>query len=155
GMIDRYGYELPAALQEFRTALALKPDYATAHQWYGEALLALGNLREAQAEIERALKLDPASSVIKVSRGIVLLCARDYQGAHEQFRKVLEINPGFDRVHGDLAVVYALQGKYAEALAEVDKMREAPDARVQWYRAWVYALSGRRAESLELVRGLE
>src|SRR5262249_55061077 len=50
---------------------------------------------------------------------------------------------------------YALQGKYAEALAEVDKMREVPDFTLQWFRAWVYALSGRRAESLELARSLE
>src|SRR5262249_3690812 len=62
---------------------------------------------------------------------------------------------GFNPIHGNLAQLYALQGKYVEALAEVDKMREAPEVTLQWYRAWVYALSGRRVESLELVRGLE
>src|SRR5262249_6689238 len=145
----------PTALQEFRTALALKPSYPTAHQWYGESLLALGKLREAQAELDRALELDPASSIIKVARAYVLVYARDYQGALAQFKKVLETDPGFNRVHGDLAGLYALQGKYAEALAEVDKIPELPDGALQWWRAWVYALSGRRAESLELVRGLE
>src|SRR5262249_2290996 len=66
-----------------------------------------------------------------------------------------ESDPGFSSVHGNIAVVYARQGKYAEALAEYDKIREVPDVRVQWFRAWVYALSGRRGESLELVRSLE
>jgi len=155
GHIYDYNYERPAGLQEFRTALALKPGYATAHLWYGEALLALGKFREAQAEFDTALELDPASSIIKVSRGVGLVCARDYQGALAQYKKVLEVDPEFNRVHNDLAGLYILQGKYAEALAEMDKMREVPDVSVQGFRAWVYALSGRRVESLELVRGLE
>src|SRR5262249_45352212 len=80
---------------------------------------------------------------------------RDYQGALAQYRKVVEMDPEFNRVHVGIAGLYVLQGKYAEALAEVDKMRDVPDVSVQWWRAWIYALSGRRAESLELTRGLE
>jgi serine/threonine-protein kinase len=155
GNIYEYDYQFPAALQEFRTALALKPDYPTAHQWYGQSLQNLGRLREAQAELDRALELDPASSVIKVARASVLVSARDYEGALAQYKKVLEMDPDFNPVHANLASTYALQGKYAEALAEVDKMREAPDVWLHGFRAWVYALSGRRSESLELVRGLE
>jgi len=155
GSIYAYDYEFPAALQEYRTALALKPDYPTAHHWYGALLASLGKLREAQAELDRAIELDPASSIIKVSRAGVLVYARDYEGALAQFKKVLEMDPGFKPVHGSLAALYALQGKDAEALAEVDKMREVPDMGLQWFRAWIYALSGRRAESLELTRGLE
>jgi len=37
----------------------------------------------------------------------------------------------------------------------VDKIPQLSDVRLQWWHAWVYALSGRTAESLELVRGLE
>src|SRR5262249_32536923 len=132
----------------------LKPAYPTAHQWYGELLLARGKLRGGQAELDRAVELDPASSIIKVVRARVLICARDYEGALAQYKKVLEMDPEFN-VHAGLASLYALQGKYAEALAEVDKMREVRDVTLQWFRAWVYVLSGRREESLELARGLE
>ena len=150
-----HDYEWPAALQEFRTALALKPDYPTAHLWYGWTLVTLGKVREAQAELDRALELDPASSIIKVQRATILVCARDDQGALTQYKKVLEMDPGFDRAHSSLAGLYARQGKYAEALAEYGKIGEVKDVDVQWFRAWVYALSGRRGESLELVRSLE
>jgi len=155
GQIYAYDYEWPAALQEFRTALALKPDYATAHQFYGELLLQLGKLPEAQAELDRALQLDPASSIIKVSCANLLAIARDYEGALAQYKKVLEVDPGFVGVHYGLAGLYILQGKYAEALAEVDKTPELTDVGLQWWRAYIYARSGRRAESLELARGLE
>src|SRR5215813_9935413 len=111
-------YEWPAALQELRTALALKPGYPTAHLWYGNSLLFLGKLPEAQAELDRAMELDPASSIIKGARAYVLVCARDYQGALAQYKKVLEVDPEFNPVHRSLAQLYVLQGKYAEALAE-------------------------------------
>src|SRR5262249_5638522 len=111
GTIYEHDYEWPAALQEYRTALTLKPDYPTAHQWYGELLLALGKLREAQAELDRAMELDPASSIIKVVRAYTLVYARDYEGALAQFKKVLEMDPGFKPVHAHLATLYALQGK--------------------------------------------
>jgi tetratricopeptide (TPR) repeat protein len=155
GRIDAYDYEWPAALEEYRTALALKPDYATAHKWYGESLFAIGKLPEALAELDRAMELDPAASIIKVTRAFVLFCARDYQGALAQLKKVLEVDPGFTPVHGNLAGLYVLQGKYAEALAEMDKIPQLSDVGLQWWRAWIYGLSGRRAESLELTRGLE
>jgi tetratricopeptide (TPR) repeat protein len=155
GAIYARDYEMPAALQEYRTALALKPGYATAHQWYGQILLNLGKLPEAQAELDRALELDPASSMIRVARAAVLVRARDYEGALAQYKKVLEMDPEFNRVHGDIASLYLSQGKYAEALAEFDKMREVRDVDVQAFRARVYIRSGRRAEAVELVRGLE
>src|SRR5262244_203378 len=101
GNIYEYDYQFPAALQEYRTALALKPDYPTAHQWYGQSLQNLGRLREAQAELDRALELDPASSVIMVARANVLASARDYEGALAQCKKVLEMDPGFDPVYGN------------------------------------------------------
>jgi serine/threonine-protein kinase len=155
GMIYRYDYEWPAALQELRTGLALKPGYATAHQWYGQLLLQLGKFREAQAELDKAMELDPASSIIKAARAGVLVAARDYEGALAQYKKVLETDPEFTPVHGHLATLYALQGKYAEALAEVDKIPGISEVGLQYFRAWVYALSGRTAESLELARSLE
>src|SRR5262249_18172775 len=93
GNIHAYDYEWPTALQEFRTALALRPDYATGHQWYGQVLQSLGKVREAQAELDRAMELDPASSIIKVSRGLVLVSARDYEGAFAEYKKVLEVDP--------------------------------------------------------------
>jgi TolB-like protein len=49
---------------EFRKALQLDPDDATAHQWYSEDLPAVGRQREAVAETERAHQLDPLSPVI-------------------------------------------------------------------------------------------
>src|SRR5262249_38916388 len=65
GKIYEYNYEWLAALQKFRTALALKPGYPTAHLWYGNLLICLGKLRDAQVQLDTAMEPDPAPYVLK------------------------------------------------------------------------------------------
>lgn len=59
-----YDWDWAGAEAESRRAIELNPSYATAHQWYGDALLQMGRVVGAIAEEERALELDPLSLVI-------------------------------------------------------------------------------------------
>jgi len=59
-----YDWDWPGAEKEFQRALALNPNYAQAHQWYGHFLRAMGRQNSARAEIKRAHELDPLSLVI-------------------------------------------------------------------------------------------
>src|SRR5438105_6922451 len=102
GNLAAHEYDWPVAIREFRTAIELKPDYATAHQWYAEALASVGRLPEGRAEIDRALQLDPTSLIINDSSGLLIYFGREYERALAQFRKTLELDPGFDVVHGDI-----------------------------------------------------
>jgi tetratricopeptide (TPR) repeat protein len=43
----------------FDQAIALNPNYATAHQWHGNLLLALGHTEEALVSMQRARDLEP------------------------------------------------------------------------------------------------
>ena len=53
-----------------RKAIALQPEYATAHQWFGIHYLApMGRLEEAIAETRRARQLDPLSAVFNTFVG--------------------------------------------------------------------------------------
>jgi tetratricopeptide (TPR) repeat protein len=61
---DRAGAE-----QEYRTAIALDPSYATAHQWFGEFLEADGRYEEATEVLARAKELDPTSLAVNVALG--------------------------------------------------------------------------------------
>ncbi|WP_370480312.1 helix-turn-helix domain-containing protein [Tamlana flava] len=49
------------AEKAFKQAIALDPDYGTAHQYYAELLNALGRKKEAREQIDLALKLNPNS----------------------------------------------------------------------------------------------
>jgi tetratricopeptide (TPR) repeat protein len=61
----------------FRQALALNPNYPTAHQWYAEYLAAMGRSAEALDQIGQAQQLDPASMVVRAARAWILYHARD------------------------------------------------------------------------------
>src|SRR5205823_9793153 len=59
-----YDYDWPAAEAELRRAIALKPDYPSAHHWLALVLMYTGRLEEARVESERAQQLDPTSLII-------------------------------------------------------------------------------------------
>ena len=86
--------DLAGSLREYQRAIELKPNYATAHQWFGnDSLVSLGRFDEAIAEGKRAVELDPLSPIINADLGITLYLARRYDDAIEQLRKTLVIDP--------------------------------------------------------------
>lgn len=155
GLISLVDYDWTTAIHEFRAAIELKPDYATTHQWYAQALDDLGRVQEALAELERARELDPTSLIINQNLGTTEISARDYAAATAQLKKTLEMDPGFEVARLGLLWVYSLQGKYDDALAELDKLRLTPSTTVEALRAQIHALAGRRSEALRILRELE
>ncbi|MEO7144776.1 MAG: winged helix-turn-helix domain-containing protein, partial [Bryobacteraceae bacterium] len=62
GYVNMYfDWNFPAAEAEFRKSVELNPSLALAHDWYAILLLAMGRGSEAQAELDRAVRLDPFS----------------------------------------------------------------------------------------------
>ena len=153
GLIFSNEFDWPASLDHFRKATALRPNYASAHQWYGGALSSLGRAAEARREIELALRLDPTSRVIHANAGLFAMEARDYPRAERHYREALELAPDFESARAELAQLYAVQGKRDEALAEL--ARVSPLAENRYTYAVVHALAGRRAEAEREARDLE
>jgi tetratricopeptide (TPR) repeat protein len=56
-----------------RRAIALRPSFATAHQWLGNTLLASGDPAGGLVELERAAALDPRSLIIADNLAMALL----------------------------------------------------------------------------------
>src|SRR6185503_12300460 len=54
-----YEWAWQEADRAFQEAIAIKPGYATAHQWYAEYLISQERFDEAEAEARRALEMDP------------------------------------------------------------------------------------------------
>src|SRR4029077_14963259 len=88
--------DLTRSIPEYERAIALNPNYATAHQWYSRrALATIGRFDEAIAQGNRAIELDPFSPIINADVGATLIQARRYDEAITQLRKTLEIDPTF------------------------------------------------------------
>jgi TolB-like protein/Flp pilus assembly protein TadD len=115
-----YEWDWAEAARLFRKAIALEPDYATAHQWYGMHYLApTGRLEEAIAEVRHARQLDPLSAVFNAFVGAALYFARRYDEGIEECRKTIDLHPDFGVAHWYLGRAYLQKGLHQEALAEL------------------------------------
>ena len=116
-----YEWDWPGAEREYKRAIELDPNYATAHHWHGLYLAGMGRFDEAILEIRKAQEIDPLSPIIYASAGWVFFYARQYDQAIEQQGKALEIDPNFAIAHGRLAQAYEKKGMNKEAVEEYVK----------------------------------
>jgi len=143
------------AESRFRRAIELDLNYVTAHHWYAEHLAFQGRFDEALAESERARLLDPLSPIIAADHGAILYFARQYERAIQQFQLALAMDPRLGRAHLIIAV-YAQQGKFDEALAQITEFNSVNEGPWVWaWAAYVYGRSGRQAEAEQALQKME
>ena len=110
---------LAGAEPEFKKALELDPNDATAHQWYAEVIvMGGGTAQEALAEANRAQQLDPLSPVISTTVGEVDILAQRYDDAIVVCKKVANENPTFAMTHFYLARAYWAKHMYPQVIEE-------------------------------------
>jgi DNA-binding winged helix-turn-helix (wHTH) protein/TolB-like protein/Tfp pilus assembly protein PilF len=153
GMISFFtDWDGAAAEQEFQRALALEPNYATAHHWYALDLAAMGRADQASYEVRKAQDLDPTSSMIATNVGWVFYLNRHYEEAEHAFRKVLEMDPGFVRAHTRLGITLLTEGKNQAAVQELRQaLALSGDPYVKGVLAEALAVSGNRAEASRML----
>ncbi len=141
---------------EFRRAINLKPNYATAHQWYAFLLSAQGRHSEAVAVIRRAEELEPHSAVIANAVANVLFLARLYDESIAQAKHSLEIDPSSVGAHVILRWNYEKKGMLDEARAIYDKEAafagDTPTSRAK--KAHLFAALGKKEEALQIIDNL-
>jgi TolB-like protein/Flp pilus assembly protein TadD len=152
-----YDLDLAGSTKEFERAIALNPNYATAHHWYGVGpAMSLGEFDRAIAELKRAQQLDPLSLIINADLGVAFATARRYDEAIAQLRKTIEMDPRFYYAHWNLGVALELKGELREALAEYKKAAELDDDPiVLGLIAHAYAKLGERDQAVKLLAQLQ
>ena len=115
-------FDFPASMREFEKAIALNPNDATTHHWFGDSVLeCIGDNDRAIAEHKRALELDPLSLAINVDLGYSYYMAGRYPEAIAQVRKALELDPNSYVAHYNLGWILEASGDLPGAIAEYTK----------------------------------
>jgi TolB-like protein/Flp pilus assembly protein TadD len=145
------------AEKEIERAIELNPNYPTAHQWYSNILRDEGRFDQAMFEIRRAQELDPLSLIIGQNLAQDYLLLRgDVNAAVEEARRVIDLDPNYPRGHEVLGWAYLKQGHNSDAIAELQKaVSFGKDRRTFSSLGYGYAISGKRAEALSLLKEIE
>jgi eukaryotic-like serine/threonine-protein kinase len=151
-----YQWDWARGEEHFRRAIALDPDYATAHYWYSLYLDQLGRLDEAAAAAQQAVDLDPLSLVGTYAVGLTHYCARRFDRARDYAQRVLEVEPGYPLGLRLLGSTLAAEGRYDEAIDPYERLaKAAPDNSL--YGGWlahVYGRAGRVSEARAILARL-
>jgi TolB-like protein/DNA-binding winged helix-turn-helix (wHTH) protein/Flp pilus assembly protein TadD len=152
---ENYDWNWQASEREFRRAIELNPNYATAHQWYAEFLAHRGRFDEAFAESERARQFDPMSLIIATDKGQILYYSRQYDRAIAQLQAVLEMDPNFTHAH-IVVEAYIEKGRFADALADLEKTNVTESGPWSWaWLAYAYGRAGQPAKARHALEQLQ
>jgi len=156
-ILMNYDWNWAAAEKEFKRSIELKPDYATAHEWYAiHYLTATGRFEEAVQEMKRALELEPASLVMNTFMGATLYYAGRYDEAIDQCRRTIEMDPNFAVAHWHLGLAYE-QRQVLDAATEEFKKAISLSAGSPLMKAALgraYAKSQKKHEANEMLNEL-
>jgi eukaryotic-like serine/threonine-protein kinase len=110
-----YDWDHVAAEKEFKRAIQLDPQYATAHQWYGFLLASRGRFQESLVEEHTAQENDPASVSVRRSLGYCYLYARRFEQGRYHLDRAIAMNPVAEENYRIQGLILTLLGEYSEA----------------------------------------
>ncbi len=146
---EQYAWDWEGAELEFKRAISVNPNYATAHQWYGEFLAFMGRTEESVSEVEKAVELDPLSLSTNTARAFPYLAARQYDQAIEKLKLALELENDFSLALYYLGRSYAGTARHKEAVVQYQKAIAGSGRSTYFISALIYALAkgGQKAEA--------
>ena len=103
------------AERQYRAAIEAEPDYTTAHQWYGEMLCALHRYADAEAELGKAVALDPLVPITLSERAVLLYYKGELDAASAAFTDLKKEHPNFPTSYNFLSWIYGLKGDMRNA----------------------------------------
>ena len=151
-----FDWDAVTAEKELKRATELNPSYAEAHAIYAWYLSVIGRQEQSIAEATRAGELDPFARFTYGDLGWTLLMARRYDQAILAGRTVVDRQPDFGYGRAVLGLSYAENGRYAEAVTEIQSATRLDDSPlILALLVQVHALAGNRSEAMRVLADLQ
>lgn len=149
-----YDWNWTESERHFNKAFELDSNISYIHVVYGGSYLnAMGKGDEAEAELERAVEMEPLSLINNAVLVSAYINARHYDKAVVQARKAYELDSSFPLTHHWLGMAYVATGQQEAAVAVSREV--APDSPSGWMSvvvlAHAYAKMDKKKESEEQI----
>jgi serine/threonine-protein kinase len=144
------------AERHFRAAVALAPEEALPHHWFGVHLYAVGRPEESVTELARARSMDPYGSTIGTDGALALYAARRYADARAEIARAIALDSLKSDSYAVLTSIHLLldhPDSALEAAATARRLGSAMDLRGR--EAAALARLGRMREAAAIAKGLE
>lgn len=152
-----HDWDWAGAEKEFKRAIELNANYATAHHWYGEFLMTQGRFDESLTQIDSAHQIDPLSPSINLALGYRFYYAGQFDQAIEQCQKVRAMDSAFIPAYVYLGRAYEQKRMYTEAIAQLRRALELSEGDTNELAALAhaYAVSRQGAEARKILDQLK
>ena len=151
---EAFDWDWAAAERNYRRALDLDQNYASAHHRYGVFLCMMARCEEGLVRLEQARQLDPTSLIINADVGLGYYMARRYDEAIQQLRQAVELDPTSPRPRFYLADCLVQKGMMGDAIAAARAASDLSRGRAAAALAFTYAAAGRHAEARKILMQL-
>jgi TolB-like protein/Tfp pilus assembly protein PilF len=158
GLMRSLQGDVRAAESALSRAIALDPNNAKAHHWYGDLLIyGLGDPGAAIPMLQKARRLDPLSSVITVTLGEAYSTSGNLAEGLRFFRKALDIDPDFISAFNFMGLGYLSLGDFETAAYWLEEAaKRAPDEfRGNFGLAFLHRVLGNEEQAVAAARRLQ
>jgi tetratricopeptide (TPR) repeat protein len=122
--LDRY----QDAIDEYKQAVRIKPDYAEVYDNLGDVYGKLGRQQEAIESYKQAIRIKPNLAGTHYNLGNAYNSIGRYQDAVESYKQAIRIKPDLTQAHYNLGVAYSSLGRSQEAVESYKQaIRIKPD----------------------------
>jgi tetratricopeptide (TPR) repeat protein len=108
------------AIEQFREAISLAPNFELAYNEMGVQYLKLGQANKAAEALAEAVKLGPEDFEARLNYGIALLNLKKFADAEKQLRQALQINTAAATGHYYLALALMNQHQFEAAESQFE-----------------------------------
>jgi Flp pilus assembly protein TadD len=107
------------SLTLWRSVLQRNPQAAVAHANLGWSLIEVGQLQEAEAQLQQALAATPENPGVQTNLALIAFRRGDLDSAEPYARRAVALRPDDPEFRKNLAVLLIARGKGEEAIGEI------------------------------------